>query len=196
MKKHSILKKLNKNQKGYALAELLIAIAITGLITGGITTSIFQVFDGNIRSTNHMTAVRQVQNAGYWISRDVQMAQSVDDNPAAPKILELAWVGWEYECDSPNTCINTYEVHYTHDSDSNKLWRYQKIATDKYDANGQYLKTTYTPSEGWDTTPIAQHITSISIPSMAGNKLTVTVTASVGEAEEERTYEVVPRPDS
>ena len=143
-----------------------------------------------------MTAVREVQNAGYWVSHDAQMAQSIDDNPTAPEILGLAWVGWEYD-DCGNTCIDAYKILYTHDTDSGKLWRNQRITTTKYNSSGQLIETTYTPSAvGWDTTPIAQHITSISIPPMAGNKLTVTVTASVGEAEEERTYEVVPRPDS
>ncbi len=32
-----------------------------------------------------MTVVRQVQNAGYWLSRDAQMAQSVNaDNLTSP----------------------------------------------------------------------------------------------------------------
>ena len=78
------MKKLNKDQRGLTLVELLIAILLTGLITGGITMTIFQVFNLNTRTSNHMTAVRQVQHAGFWVSPDVQMAQpeKIDDNPS------------------------------------------------------------------------------------------------------------------
>ena len=82
---------INKNQRGFTLIELLVAIAITGLITGGLTTTIFQVFDINARSNDHMTAVREVQNAGYWISRDTQMAQSMEITGVSGFPLTLTW---------------------------------------------------------------------------------------------------------
>ncbi len=72
-----IVRLLNKNQRGSALIELVVIIAITGIIAAGITSTIFSVFSGNVNASGRMTAVRQVQNAGYWISHDVQMAQSV-----------------------------------------------------------------------------------------------------------------------
>jgi len=66
---------INKNQRGVTLMGIIVAVAITGIIAGAATTTIFQVFSGNTRTSNHMTAVKQVQNAGYWISHDAQMAQ-------------------------------------------------------------------------------------------------------------------------
>jgi hypothetical protein len=39
-------------------------------------------------SNNQMIALRQVQNAGYWITRDVQTAQNVD-SPAPDEFLKL-----------------------------------------------------------------------------------------------------------
>jgi len=82
---------IHKNQRGFTLVELLVAIAITGLITGGITMTIFQVFAGNARTSNHMTAVRQVQNAGYWISHDAQMARGVVITGVSGFPLTLTW---------------------------------------------------------------------------------------------------------
>ncbi len=83
---------IHNNQKGFTMIEVVIAIAITAIITGSITMSIFQVFDGNIRSSNHMIAVRQVQNAGYWVSHDTLMAQSVvTDGGATGFPLTLTW---------------------------------------------------------------------------------------------------------
>ncbi len=86
---------INKNQRGFTLIELLVAIAITGLITGGLTMTIFQVFDVNALTSNHMTAVRQVQNAGYWVSHDAQMAQSVVITGVSGFPLILTWTDWE-----------------------------------------------------------------------------------------------------
>ncbi len=75
--KFSKLGLLNKSQKGITMLELLMAFAVTGIITGGITATLYQMVIGSARTSNHMTAVKQVQNAGYWVSRDAQAAQGV-----------------------------------------------------------------------------------------------------------------------
>ena len=182
---------MNKNQMGFTLIEMIIVLAIAGVVTGGTTMTIFQVLDGSSRTSNHMTAVRQVQNAGYWVSRDAQMAQIVTTDPGASGFpLTLAWTGWEYVCGS-DTCISSHEVRYTYDSD--KLWRYEKITTNKYDSDGRLIEG---PIESESSALIAEYITPIPTATMDGNKLMVTITASVVDAEEERTYEITPRPST
>lgn len=81
------LRFINKNQRGFTIIELLVAIAISGLITSGLTLTIFQVFGGNARNSSEMIVIRQVQNAGHWISRDTLMAQVV--TPA--ETLVVSW---------------------------------------------------------------------------------------------------------
>ncbi len=190
------LRLLNKNQKGFTLIELLVVIAITALITGGIVLTIFQVFNVNTLSSNHMIAAKQVENAGHWISRDTLMAPTPDTDDdtetAETEVLTLAWVGWERVDHWGNQYIDSYEVRYTYDSD--ELWRHQRITTEERDKNGQLADPQPDPQNS--TTFIADHITSISIPAMADNKLNVTITASVGDAVEERTYEIMPRPST
>ena len=91
-----LIKRMNKNQKGFTLLEMTLAILIGAIIAGGITATIFQVVMGSGRTNNHMIAVRQVQSAGYWVSHDAQMAQSVvaaRDADGFP--LTLSWTDWD-----------------------------------------------------------------------------------------------------
>lgn len=185
---------MKRNERGFTLIELTIVIAIIALIAGGATMSIIQVVKGNERSNNHMTAVRQVQNAGFWISRDTQMAQVIttddDTGTAETEVLTLTWVGWERKDQHGNQYIDSYVVRYTHDS--NELQRHQKLTTDKYDSGGDFIETT----ENQYSVLVAEYITAISISSPVSNKPTVTITASLGEAQEERAYEIMLRPST
>jgi len=94
-----IIKKLghiNKKQRGFTLLELIIAMAITGAITGGLATSIFQTLDYSARDNMRMVAVKQVENAIHYINRDVQVAQVIEPAADADGFpLVLTWVEWD-----------------------------------------------------------------------------------------------------
>ena len=160
------------------MIEMVIAIAITAIITGGITMTIFQVFDGNIRSSNHMIAVRQVQNAGYWVSHDTLMAQSVAPDPGATGFpLTLTWTEWEGD-----------EQRVVYSLVDDKL---QREHYTNYDPDNPALPDA--------TTFVAEYIDSTNTSCVwddVAGKLTLTVTVTVGAQSETRTYEVIPRPGS
>jgi len=165
---------INKNQKGFALIEMTVAIAITGLLTVGTTTAVFQVSTHITRGTNHMTAVKQVENALHWISRDAQMAQIVEPNGDSGFPLNLSWILWD------NTM---HQVTYT--LEDGKLKRNHAVN------GGEPIGTV-----------IAQYIDSnleVTNCQFVGGKLIFKVTAIAGEgsqvASETRVCEVSPRPD-
>ena len=169
---------INREQRGFTLVEILVALAITGLIVGGIAVAIIQVFSVNASASNRMTAVRQVQSAGYYISRDAEMAQDVntDDNPGTIDVIELVslrWTDWNGV---------QYQSDYTINVDDRELKR-------SYTAGGQTTENI-----------IARYIdpdTGNTNCQMDEDRLVLTITASIEgfkPASETRVYEVIPRP--
>lgn len=98
LEKPPMLKRLKGGEKGLSLIELLLVIALTGIIGAVATMSISQVFTSAAISNDQNTAINQVRNAGHWISRDVQMAKTVEpDNGDLTKFLILTWLDPEDE---------------------------------------------------------------------------------------------------
>ncbi len=165
------MKRLHKDQRGLTIIELLVVIVLTGLITTAITTTFFQVFDMNTRTANHMSALSQVQQAGKLVSEDILEAQPdmIDDSPTGGEFLILGWNG---------TAV--HEVIYT--LEDGKLWRSETI--------GEGVPETTRVAEYIDPDPTKTYCY------WNGNVLIFKVTATVGEASEQRVYRVQPRPGS
>ena len=65
-----------KGQKGFTLPELLITVAITGLIVTFLGTAIYQIITITEYSSDRMIAMHELQNVAHWVSRDGQMART------------------------------------------------------------------------------------------------------------------------
>ncbi|MBN2074469.1 MAG: type II secretion system protein [Dehalococcoidales bacterium] len=94
------------NKKGFTLVEMLVSVAIIGILAPVINLLIIHIQDINSSESNHLLAIKQIEKALYWISMDTQMAQSVQTDAGASGFpLSLYWVGWD------NTTSNiTYTV--------------------------------------------------------------------------------------
>jgi prepilin-type N-terminal cleavage/methylation domain-containing protein len=160
------LKSMVKSQVGLTLIELMIALAITGIIMGTATAISFQVFDGEARANNHLDALSRVQNAGREISRDVGMAQIV----AWPEdyIIRLTWYGWDDD--------NTHRVDYSLENNE--------------------LKREYYINESLDSEYIFEYVFCERDPDAEGIAFILTATVGAGsqQVSETRVYSVTPRP--
>ncbi len=162
----------SKSQRGFTLNEMLVALAILGVIAPAIGMSIFQVLSINALTGNHMIAVKQVENAIYRISRDAQMAQTVQTGGGSGFTLNLTWVEWD------NTSNNvTYTIQ-----------------------NGE-LRRAYSINGGQPTsTVVAQHINTdsgVTNCQFVSGVLTFKITVSIGgfrPVSESRAGIVFPKP--
>jgi len=66
-----------QGQEGFTLIELVLAIAIAGAIVTVVGMTITTLILNSQQPSRQYTLLPQVQNAGYWISRDVQMSRNV-----------------------------------------------------------------------------------------------------------------------
>ena len=165
------MKLIHKGERGFTLIELLIAIVIAGLITGGITFAIMQILTINTRASNHMVAVRQVQQAGKEVSKDALQAQNVTRGVNQGFPLALNWTEWG--------------TSYTHGI----IYSLQ--------GNGELQRQHYGNSTLDSTIVVAEYISSASFVQLPGAvAYDFTLTATVGDQSETRVYQVEPRPGS
>jgi len=175
---------MRNGEKGYTLIELIVATIIIVIITGAASITIFQVMKGTELNNIHLTAVRQVQNAGYWISRDARMAQSIEtDNLTPPNFLVFNWREWD---DDNEEIFHTSTYFFA----------------DLTDGIGK-LKRTHWSSAGVNhQTLIAEHIyyapgdpQDTSQASYQAPVLTLQLTSLVDDAMEMREYRIKHRPN-
>jgi len=164
-------------EDGYSLIGLLVALPILALMTTGMMVTIFQVHSVSSDRTNHMVAVREVQNVGHWITRDgkkaaiIELTQDPDGFPLT--------MSWDDQDD------NQHEVVYTLLPD-NKLQR------------EHYTNRSTNPVPD-ATTLVAQFIdpSSTSCDVTANDELVANITAVVnisgGTHTETRAYRILPR---
>ena len=82
---------MKQREKGFTLLEVVIGMAIMGLVVVAIAATITTLLMNYGQAAEQNVALPQVQNAGYWISRDVQMSRNVtaSDPDGFPLSLDI-----------------------------------------------------------------------------------------------------------
>jgi prepilin-type N-terminal cleavage/methylation domain-containing protein len=173
---------INRNQKGLTLMELLIALAITGIIVSTVTMVIFQVFDGEARSSNHIDAISRAQDAGRYISQDAGMAQTVERTEDADGFpLTLTWTEW----------VNNETHQIVYSIEDNKLTRLH--SSDEGDVSYTFE---YIIGSDPDTGELKTYLNPPDDDDDYTLSFTITAIVGIGSQRviETRVYEAIPRP--
>jgi len=161
---------IRRTEKGFTLIELLVGLAITSVIIVAMGMTITTLVTNSQGTTERSVVLRQVQNAGYSISHDVQMAETVtpDGTSGFPLTLDIP-------VDTDQN--NDYSVDYLFDG--NKLKR------QVYDSSHTLIKENM----------IAEYIDvdETTFTDLGFNTYELTIKASNGEAVAERSYQISQR---
>jgi len=162
-----------RTEKGFTLIEVVVVVAIIGIIIPALTMTVIALLTNSQQANNHNIALQQVQNTGYWISHDVQMANNVSfDDPSGFPIT----LGIPVDTDENNDIT----VQYLFDGNKLKRWAYDSQGTLVSESlTADYLDVANTTFSTLDSTTYS-----------------LTVAVSSGEVTVERSYEVSQRPSS
>lgn len=168
--------------KGYTILELAFTIGVIALISTAALLVIFQIFRSNERSNDYVTSLRQVENAGYWISRDAQMAQSVTANELTlPDFLIINWTEWDASGDSIYHSVRYFFEDITDDVGTLKRHHWSSGGANEQTPVARYI---YCNSD---------NVTYTSYASYHSPVLEVRITSLCDDALESREYQIVRR---
>jgi len=102
--KHLIRRIISDKQNGMGMIEVIASLAIAGLLMTGATAFVFNTMTVTGNTQNRMHAIMQVENAGYWISRDIQMSDNFTLGENAGFPMQVMWRDIDQ---------NEYEVTYS-----------------------------------------------------------------------------------
>ena len=153
------------------------------MIALGAMMTIFQVIRVTAQSDSHMTTLQQVQNAGFWISRDAQMADNVTtENLGGTNFLVLSWT----EVDDNDNTID-HSATYFFEELSGGIGILKRNYSSSAGPNNETLVAQYICYDPED--PVNTSNVSYTIPS-----LTLKLVAIFDDASETREYQVSCRP--
>ena len=82
-------------QKGFTLIEILVVMAVGGMIMTGAMLTIYQIVWGTERSNDQVMALTDAHYAAMWLKWDLQMAQDTNltDGDSVPESsVSLGWI--------------------------------------------------------------------------------------------------------
>jgi len=138
-------------QKGFTLIEVLVVMAVGGMVMAGIVLTIPQVVWGTIRTNSQVVALTDINHAALRIKKDLQMVQSTDltdGDPVPQNSVSLAWTdytGFEPEDERNHICtyaLSGTELRRTYDGTEIIVGRY--ITSVGFTKDGRFVNVVIT----------------------------------------------------
>ena len=81
------------DQRGITLVETIVAAVIAAMLVSVLGSAIFLFTRAAEEGNNELRDIHDMQNAGYWLTRDGKMAQYTDLSDGAPPVqsMTLSW---------------------------------------------------------------------------------------------------------
>ena len=157
-----------RHQKGFTTFELLMAMAVGGLVFPLVISIIYQMFQGTDRIRTESVLQQDIDIASSFFSRD--LSQAFTTNLASGDQADQIRVDW---IDQSGWAVEGQESHYAeYTLSGDDLWR-------DYDGTGS---------------AVARRVSDIQF-SRSGKLITVTITSSLEATTQTLTYYVTPRAD-
>lgn len=134
------------------LLELLVGLAVTGIIISGLVTALFQLERGFDRGNTQTTLNRAVDNAMLWIGDDVIMAKTITGSGCSSPpgtCFQLKWTEYYNGANTSHTITYALDAsqNLTRTLDANPA---QTVGTGitaiTYSASGRQVTVTLTDS--------------------------------------------------
>ena len=109
-------------QKGFTLIEILVVMAVGGMVMMGVVASICQVATGTSRSNSQGIVLTDVNRAAWHITKDLQMAHStgmtVDESVVLSPgtTVRLSWTDYTTYFEDPDAEKNHSSTYSLTDS--------------------------------------------------------------------------------
>ena len=163
---------MKRGEKGFTLLELVVGVAIMGIIAVSLAMLTMTLLTNPKRSNDNNIVLQEVRNASTWISRDVQMSRTVTPGGSNGFPLSLS-----IPVDDDEN--NDNSIEYVFDGDILKRRLYDPVPT--------LISETHV-ADHFDTDN-----TSFTILDAITGHHKLTVTASRGGAGVTRSYEISQR---
>lgn len=151
------------------MIEIMMAMAIAGMIMPVVASSIFLITRGTVRMNNDFVVQQDIDSASNWVNRDLSQALTIDLADGAPSVNHVR-VDWT---DLTGWATQGSEGHYV-----------------EYTISGTNLMRNYDGA----ASIAARRIADIQF-SRSGRFITVAITSSLREQAETLSYFITPRTD-
>ncbi|MBF8264274.1 MAG: hypothetical protein HW384_138 [Dehalococcoidia bacterium] len=103
-----------KRQFGFTLVESVVSLAIVVIVATGASSTVFYIFKANNKAQSILPSIHNIQIAGRWLSRDVQVTNrtSLVDGalPIDLAITPVDFYRTDYYVDPPVSSTITYTL--------------------------------------------------------------------------------------
>ncbi|MFC1897229.1 type II secretion system protein J [Chloroflexota bacterium] len=152
-------------QGGFTLIEVLVTLAVGGVILIGIVSSMQMVTVGSSRSNSEVVALDEVNRAFLYIKKDLSTYNNIDLNVTLPDLITISWsdetaqeggLPWQYEVTYSLSGTELLRIYTINDSPASEQIIGRHITylsfTSRTGINGRFIDVVITATKG-DMTP-------------------------------------------